>query len=105
MHGLHLLAVHAVGALKKTLANRAIQVFGLFRDFGEQPDGEPQEQKRENRGAGQLCPVNPFSPSQNLSEIPPRTERRLVLSWVNSSPLSVLGWTSSRLRASRTASA
>jgi hypothetical protein len=43
--------------------------------------------------------------SQNLSEIPPRTERRPVLSCVSISPFSILAWTSSRLRASRTASA
>lgn len=43
--------------------------------------------------------------SQNLSEIPPRTDRRPVLSCVSTSPFSVLAWTSSRLRASRTASA
>lgn len=43
--------------------------------------------------------------SQNLSEIPPRTDRRPVLSCVSTSPFSALAWTSSRLRASRTASA
>jgi hypothetical protein len=42
--------------LAKTLANRAIQVFGLFRVFGEQPEGRLSEQ-RETEGQGNLIPV------------------------------------------------
>jgi hypothetical protein len=46
----------AVCILTSTLTEQAVQVFGLFRDFGDWMDGNPKEQKRETRRAGK-----PFS--------------------------------------------
>jgi hypothetical protein len=42
----------AVCILTNTLTEQAVQVFGLFRDFGDRLDGEPKEQERGTRGAG-----------------------------------------------------
>ena len=38
--------------LTNTLTEQAVQVFGLFRDFGDRLDGEPKEQERGTSRAG-----------------------------------------------------
>lgn len=43
--------------LTNALADHAVQVFGLFRDFGGRVDRRPKEKERETSGAGELFPV------------------------------------------------
>jgi len=102
-------AFHALPGFRESSRTGTIQLFGLFRDFGDKHAGQAEGPKRDRRKTWGRFPVSSFlsftTRAQNLSEMPPRTERRPVLSWVSTSPFSLLGWTSRRLRASITASA
>ena len=84
---------------------RIIQVFGVFHDFGETGSGGGINQK-ERWIETDSEPLQIQLPCfQNLTEMPPRTERRPDNSCVSISPFSVAAWASNRFRASSTASA
>ena len=82
-----------------------IQLFGVFREFGRNGLwGLKGAEQRDERGylADLLTSI---SRRQNLTEIPPRTDRRLLPTKVRISPFSELVCASNKLRASSTASA
>ena len=74
-----------------------VQVFVLVRDFGE--NWGPETEDGGNDRPQGSCRL----PAQNLTEIPPRTERPVGQTSSTVSPLLALDWKSSRLRASITA--
>jgi allantoicase len=49
----------AVCILTNTLTEQAVQVFGLFRDFGDWMDGEPKEQERTRRAGKRFSRLIP----------------------------------------------
>jgi hypothetical protein len=53
----------AVCILTNTLTEQAVQVFGLFRDFGDWMDGEPKEQEQNSQSWEAVFPFDTFSPS------------------------------------------
>jgi len=65
-------------------SSEAIQFFGSFRVFGE------SQSWTQKKAELPQVRIRRHSVSQNLTEMPPLTERRPVLSWVRTSPFSTV---------------